>query len=1269
MPSQSLSPTGDDGGGGGTIRMEGWLNHTTSSHRNNSSQSTTAATTTTNPPSSSSSITTSILSKTVSKKKKRQTAKKNKQPRYFVLRGGTLSYYARRHDVKAKGTFVLTRGCTVGPVVYGSLDDPPSSMEVAAGVDQLDEFTTSSASVATAAVDNNHASSSKSKKKRRQFYCVQVTWPINNKPSKDVKSFFQAKAQVAAESENEAMIQQQQLGLQEVTHSFEDNATAGMNNNGNKSPILRPKHLIHRRSKSESAKHNQQPAARNTIESLPPNLCPPNLCADDHHDDNGHDTNGNNGHEQLRPALLLPAPKSNNDINHETGLHKHYKHQIEKHTRDQQKSAEELQKVMQLLSRKADSHKKTKKRVIQGTKVAAVSTAAITAGVLTAGIGLAAGLVFVGITAAAGGSGAVVGSKVLDKAWGKYALRKSQKLTQKSFHLIIGSGTYEEAMKWKMAMEQVIKELVEESDEEGNEVGEEWRIKQCFSGSAAEDGGADNITTATLTSPAALSAPLSPKMSMMVRNNNEHPTPTNMNGSMAGIIHSNNGSNINENATHYHDMTPKWVPIQGGGMALWGILGALGGGGGNLRIYREERSGPTPYHSYSSAEWLFSQPPVTSAFPTMPRFRPDVGLAGQPFPPFKASIALKANSLDAFMCLMCSGRIHNDEEFNLSGGGNGAVSGNRIPVVVPNSGQIASFRIIETMDDHMDVIHLVFRPIYLFPSWTAPRDFVLYRFWKYDDDGTYHICFDSGQHRDCQPVPGYVRGEMHSVYTIAPLKPKKKRGTATAGTTATAATNVGGSHKKPPSSAAGSSNRPNLMNEECLLSHVVQIDPRGWVPTTSSLPFLRNQGYGDAYAIMALHQMLDVKEALDSARFVAVPMDGTQNTAFGVGQGGRRAKLPRRLLANSNKDGGVGGSVQRVGIRPMQNTSCGLTRGGSGGGQQQQQIYMPTLETSESGDGFEDDDEADYDFRLPAGSSARELFSADGYHQSPPLGASSSTMNNNVNVHIDNGDESSQQSLSKISSCPPPMIMDWWAEPEANSFRVRGKTYKIDSKKVNAGSSLFRLFAADVVETDIPIMAGMCSHPKERVQLALQREREALSDGLASPSEMPPFVFAVNIALPGPPNYHIVCYYAVDDMSMIDGSDGTPSSKLCQEFIFGKDDAFRDNTFKLIPQIVEGNFMVRKTVGSTPAIMGNKIKQTYVQGERFFELMIDTGSSAVAAGVIRICNGYAKMIVVDLAFLFEGYNETTLPERVLGCVRLKNVEFGKKLRFVESAED
>lgn len=497
---------------------------------------------------------------------------------------------------------------------------------------------------------------------------------------------------------------------------------------------------------------------------------------------------------------------------------------------------------------------------------------------------MAAGLLFVGITAAAGGSGAVVGSKMFDKARGKYYQHQSQK----SFHLIIGASTYEEAVQWKMAMEHVIKELVEEENEDGeaNET-EQWRIAHTLS--SGGEGGVETSPRATKKS--LLSPPASPK-------------------------HGTDGNDINDTVM-YHDLTPKWVPIHGGGMALWGVAG------GNLRIYREERSPHLlqqhAHHLTSSSApyWLFAQP-QTSPFPTIPRFRSDVGLVGQPFPPFKASISLKANSLDAFMCLMCSGRMQDDDAFN-SGDGIGIP---RIPV--PNSGQIASFRIIETMDDHMDVIHLVFRPLYLFPSWTAPRDFVLYRFWKYDDDGTYQICFDSGEHRECPPVTSYVRGEMHSVYTIAPLKKKKRRGT-----TATA------------SDPAADPRRPNLKNEECLLSHVVQVDPRGWVPTTSSLPFVRNQGYGDAFAVMALNQMCDVKEALDTSRFVAVPMDESTHASSRL-----RGSTQRRLLGR----GATTASATRVN-RLLRGSSGSSARGGSSN---QHQIYM-----SESGD--VSDDEADYD--------------------------------------------------------------------------------------------------------------------------------------------------------------------------------------------------------------------------------------------------------------------------------------------------------------------
>lgn len=981
-----LNSLGSSSCAGGTIRMEGWLNHITSSYKNNSNASSTtaaasssSATATAAASSTPSSSATSKLSKTVTKKTM------NKRQRYFVLRGSTLSYYSRKHDVKAKGTFVLTRGCTVGPVVYSSLEDVPNS--------------TTTMSAATTA---DAASASKSKKKSRQFYCVQVSWPINNKPSRDEKVIAQVKAQVAAESENEALQQKllklQQLELQEMLPLVDENGSvaggaAGSGSGGNttlegggKSPMIWPKQML-RRVKSDNTgsppnrdgklfqdrslqflpvgeevngggddQQEYQDRCRGEQQLYPTQLFASSMpfqspeCLKSSTATTITANTNNSLHRRNITELPPPPPPSkqhpdsaaikHNHLSpttshdHELGPHKHYKTQIEKQTRHQQKSAEELQKVMHLLSQK-ESHQKTRKRVIQGTKVAAFSTAALTAGILTAGVGVAAGLVFVGVTAAAGGSGAVVGSKVLDRARGKYFQHQSQK----SFHLIIGAATYEEAMQWKKAMEAVIKELVDESNEQAGEMGEEWKIKKVLSG-GEQNGDAVVGTDAA------------------------HLRISNGTNGRSDI------NNVRENVMH-DDMAPKWVPIQGGGMALWGILGALGGGGGSLRIFREELpgGGESSYNPYSlySAPWLFSPPP-NSPFPTIPRFRSDVGLAGHPFPPFKASVTLKSNSLDAFMCLMCNGRITNDEFINYNGG-----SG-RIPM--PNSGQIASFRIIETIDDHTDVIHLVFRPLYLFPSWTAPRDFVMYRFWKYDDDGTYQICLDSDQHRDCPPVTGYVRGDMHSVYTIAPLK-----------------------WKKSVSTSASHASRPNLMNEECLLSHVVQVDPRGWVPSTSSIPFFRNQGYGDAFAIMALHQMLDVKETLDKIRFVSVPIDGAQSNASGGSHRGRsRLKLSTKRPDNRLIVTGVGRGVSRATTK-LERSHSDLLASGDTSGHREQNIFVPTLYRADSADITDDD--ADYDFR--------------NEYPEPPL----STINN-LNVGIESSSSKDNTPLMSPIRCIPP---------------------------------------------------------------------------------------------------------------------------------------------------------------------------------------------------------------------------------------------------------
>jgi len=253
--------------------------------------------------------------------------------------------------------------------------------------------------------------------------------------------------------------------------------------------------------------------------------------------------------------------------------------------------------------------------------------------------------------------------------------------------------------------------------------------------------------------------------------------------------------------------------------------------------------------------------------------------------------------------------------------------------------------------------------------------------------------------------------------------------------------------------------------------------------------------------------------------------------------------------------------------------------------------------------------------------------------------------------------------IKVLPAHPTPLNELYWCEPCAMSFRVRGAQYAANRLKTNSKPSVFRLITVDLCQVAEPIRSGFCSLPKERVQQALRREQERKSKG-----DMPPFIFCVNILIPGPPFYHFVFYYAVDDMSRIkpqpdDQSD--PFNKIASKFFFGESDKFRDSTFKLIPRIVSGNLLVKKAVGSKPTIIGKKLKQSYIRGERFFEVIVDIGSSVIAAKVVRLAKGYAKNIVVDMGFLLEGKDASCLPERMMGTVRLTNVDFKSKLRFVD----
>ena len=100
----------------------------------------------------------------------------------------------------------------------------------------------------------------------------------------------------------------------------------------------------------------------------------------------------------------------------------------------------------------------------------------------------------------------------------------------------------------------------------------------------------------------------------------------------------------------------------------------------------------------------------------------------------------------------------------------------------------------------------------------------------------------------------------------------------------------------------------------------------------------------------------------------------------------------------------------------------------------------------------------------------------------------------------------------------------------------------------------------------------------------------------------------------------------------------------------------------MIPKIVKGNVVVRNAARSTPVVFGKKLKQYYCRTERFCEVTVDMGSNAVANGAIKLCNGFSKSIVVVLAFLLEANSESSLPEKIIGCVQLKKISLDQDCR-------
>lgn len=247
-------------------------------------------------------------------------------------------------------------------------------------------------------------------------------------------------------------------------------------------------------------------------------------------------------------------------------------------------------------------------------------------------------------------------------------------------------------------------------------------------------------------------------------------------------------------------------------------------------------------------------------------------------------------------------------------------------------------------------------------------------------------------------------------------------------------------------------------------------------------------------------------------------------------------------------------------------------------------------------------------------------------------------------------------------SCPK----QYWLSPGSCGFKVRGSNYLVDRKKILGAPPMFELVAVDLLELEEP-MFHICKH---------------LPSVRHSPA---PFLFCVQMMVPSQPPVSLVSTWAApmplmdadptDLISQFEKEHGPCPENVASffrsftEFLSGdglEADKIRNTRFKLIPNISQGSWIIKQSVGTTPVILGQKLRTQYYRGERYFEVDVDIGASSVAASITNLVCGATKSLAVDLGVLVEGQTTQHLPEQLVGTVRLDKLDLKSACYFDES---
>ncbi|XP_041016686.1 protein ENHANCED DISEASE RESISTANCE 2-like [Juglans microcarpa x Juglans regia] len=215
-----------------------------------------------------------------------------------------------------------------------------------------------------------------------------------------------------------------------------------------------------------------------------------------------------------------------------------------------------------------------------------------------------------------------------------------------------------------------------------------------------------------------------------------------------------------------------------------------------------------------------------------------------------------------------------------------------------------------------------------------------------------------------------------------------------------------------------------------------------------------------------------------------------------------------------------------------------------------------------------------------------------------------------------------------------------WASPPGDLFSLRSKNYFTKRTKTPSGEYLLSPAGMDWLKSTTKL-DNVLARSDNRVSHALGKA-QALGKSLKS------FIFAVNLQVPGKDHHSAVFYFATEDP--------IPSGSLLYRFVNG-DDSFRNQRFKIVNRIVKGPWIVKKAVGNYGAcLLGKALMCNYHRGTNYLEIDVDIGSSAIASAILHLALGYVTSVTIDMGFVVEAQAEDELPERLIGAVRVCQME-------------